>query len=193
MTPDDEIAMLKEERNVARNGCVTLGFAIDRVKALCDRNEGNIQRLVRIAEVRAALREPEPTVTDDSDSAIIRRLDAIDRVKALAQEAQMKGERLQQIPELKLVGNAYVGMSERILKALEEPEAEPDPEDIGEVYKDSLIREDQVAELGGAVGRYASFACKQGYHNACTDSGCMCRHHGRVVGDAFGIDSTLTP
>jgi hypothetical protein len=104
---------------------------------------------------------------DEEISALAMLGNAIDRVKALAQEAQRKGENLQQVPELKLVGNAYVGMSERILKALEEPEPV-----VG-----------QVAELGGAVGRYASKECRQRHHFTCVDPKCQCRHHGRVVGD----------
>jgi hypothetical protein len=40
-----------------------------------------------------------------------------------------------------------------------------------------------VPELGGAIGRRASFACKQGQHDLCTDEACRCRCHGRVIGD----------
>ena len=34
-------------------------------------------------------------------------------------------------------------------------------------------------ELGGAIGRPASVACKQGQHDLCTDDTCQCRHHER--------------
>jgi hypothetical protein len=40
------------------------------------------------------------------------------KVLVLAAEADLKGEKLQEIPELKLVGNAYRGMSERIFACL---------------------------------------------------------------------------
>jgi hypothetical protein len=40
-----------------------------------------------------------------------------------------------------------------------------------------------VTELGGAIGRTASFACRQGQHDLCKDEECQCRHHGRVLGD----------
>lgn len=40
-----------------------------------------------------------------------------------------------------------------------------------------------VVEFGGAIGRTASAACKQGQHDLCTDEACRCRHHGRVAGD----------
>jgi hypothetical protein len=41
-----------------------------------------------------------------------------------------------------------------------------------------------VAELGGAVGRTASVACRQGQHDLCHDPGCLCRHHERLAGDS---------
>ena len=36
---------------------------------------------------------------------------------------------------------------------------------------------EQVAELGGAVGRTAGVACRGGHHDLCTADGCMCRCH----------------
>lgn len=47
-----------------------------------------------------------------------RMQEQIDRVRALAEEAFQKGMFLQQIPETKLAGLAYVGMAQRILGAL---------------------------------------------------------------------------
>lgn len=41
------------------------------------------------------------------------------QLRALAYSASLKGENLQGIPELVLVGNAYVGMSQRMLKIIE--------------------------------------------------------------------------
>jgi len=41
------------------------------------------------------------------------------QVLVLAAEADIKGASLQEIPELKLVGNAYRGMSERIFALLD--------------------------------------------------------------------------
>ena len=43
-----------------------------------------------------------------------------------------------------------------------------------------------VFELGGAVGRTASTACKQTAHDLCTDEECLCRCHGRLIGDRIG-------
>ena len=43
------------------------------------------------------------------------------QVLVLAAEADIKGTRLQEIPELKLVGTAYCGMSERIFALLDTP------------------------------------------------------------------------
>lgn len=43
------------------------------------------------------------------------------RVLVLAAEADIKGTSLQGIPELKLVGIAYCGMSERIFALLNQP------------------------------------------------------------------------
>lgn len=49
-----------------------------------------------------------------------------------------------------------------------------------------------VMELGGAVGRRATTACRQGQHDLCdgklpfmqpADQDCLCRCHGRVFGD----------
>jgi hypothetical protein len=37
-----------------------------------------------------------------------------------------------------------------------------------------------VPELGGAIGRTASDACRQGQHDLCKDDTCMCRHHERL-------------
>jgi hypothetical protein len=34
-----------------------------------------------------------------------------------------------------------------------------------------------VVELGGAVGRHATTACRQGQHDLCTVSSCGCRCH----------------
>ena len=43
------------------------------------------------------------------------------RVLILAAEAEIKGDSLQGIPELKLVGNAYLGMAQRIFATLGYP------------------------------------------------------------------------
>lgn len=43
----------------------------------------------------------------------------VEAVLALADEAERKGTQLQELPQLRLVGNAYVGMAERIRKAVE--------------------------------------------------------------------------
>lgn len=48
---------------------------------------------------------------------------------------------------------------------------------------DSLDDVPPVVEFGGAIGRTASAACRQGQHDLCTDDSCLCRHHGRVPGD----------
>lgn len=41
------------------------------------------------------------------------------QLRALAYSAHLKGENLQGIPELKLVGNAYVGMSQRMMSIID--------------------------------------------------------------------------
>lgn len=48
---------------------------------------------------------------------------------------------------------------------------------------DLRYKVDQKAELGGAVGRIASIQCRTGMHSQCLDQHCMCRHHGRALGD----------
>ena len=45
---------------------------------------------------------------------------------------------------------------------------------------DSLEAFPPVSELGGAIGRTASPACKQGQHDLCQDDSCQCRHHERL-------------
>lgn len=54
----------------------------------------------------------------DPDCADMAR-NILARMLALAADAQIKGGNLQTIPELRLVGNAYCGMSERMFKVLD--------------------------------------------------------------------------
>lgn len=42
---------------------------------------------------------------------------------------------------------------------------------------DSLAEAEPVIELGGAIGRRASVACKQGQHDLCPEDECDCRCH----------------
>lgn len=57
-----------------------------------------------------------------TEAAVVRRVDeaeaACARLSALAEECQTRGRKLQQVPALRLVGNAYVGTAERIRLAL---------------------------------------------------------------------------
>jgi hypothetical protein len=55
--------------------------------------------------------------------------------------------------------------------------------DSGRDIPRSMDEVPHVAELGGAIGRRASVECKQGQHDLCADRDCLCRHHGRVIGD----------
>jgi len=43
---------------------------------------------------------------------------------------------------------------------------------------DSLEEAPSVVELGGAIGRKATEACRQGQHDLCTNRDCQCRCHG---------------
>lgn len=45
---------------------------------------------------------------------------------------------------------------------------------------DNLEDAPPVAELGGAIGRLATTACKQGQHDLCPDEDCQCRCHERL-------------
>lgn len=67
------------------------------------------------------------------------------RVRALADEAEAKGQVLQAIPELQLIGNAYVGMAERIRAALETPTVS-EPKELP--YGTMLLTHDPLKEQG---------------------------------------------
>jgi hypothetical protein len=41
-----------------------------------------------------------------------------------------------------------------------------------------------VPALGGAIGRHATVACRQGAHDLCRDAGCDCRCHEGIAPDA---------
>lgn len=62
---------------------------------------------------------------------------------------------------------------------------------------DYLENVPNVVEFGGAIGRTATAACKQGQHDLCSDEACQCRCHCRVAGDipmqptASAVDAVL--
>lgn len=64
------------------------------------------------------MNHPDGAITSLVNGHVMALLDAVSACKDLAAEAEGKGKSLQRVSEMKLVGNAYEGMSERILKAL---------------------------------------------------------------------------
>lgn len=64
------------------------------------------------------MNHPDGAITSLCNGHVMALLEAISACKNLAIVAEDKGKNLQNTPELKLVGTAYVGMSERIFKAL---------------------------------------------------------------------------
>lgn len=75
---------------------------------------------------------------------------ALEKLAELGREAIEKGSYLQQIPEMKLVGNAYVGMGQRMQAILVVPEQDVCPYDC-----DSCHDSDCPCERLGCAGSEA--------------------------------------
>jgi hypothetical protein len=58
------------------------------------------------------------SAAEDDFDPFVDMAEKVAAVLDLADEAEAKGRSLQQVPEMRLVGNAYVGMAQRIREAM---------------------------------------------------------------------------